>query len=266
MTIRLLPQGVVNRIAAGEVVERPASTVKELVENAIDAGARRIGIVLREGGKSFISVVDDGVGMTAAELGLAVERHATSKLPEDDLSRIVTLGFRGEALPAIGSVSRLSITSRAKGNDEAWTITVEGGNKSHPAPAAQAEGTRVEVRDLFFAIPARLKFLKTTRTELNHAVDAVNRLAMAHPAIAFALNDDTRAKIKLDAAQGELFEARLARLGAVMGQDFADNALVIDAERAGFRLTGYAGLPTLNRANTLSQYLFVNGRPVRDRL
>ncbi len=266
MTIRLLPQGVVNRIAAGEVVERPASTVKELVENAIDANARRIEIVLREGGKSFISVTDDGVGMTAEELSLAVERHATSKLPEDDLSRIATLGFRGEALPAIGAVSRLSITSRAKGADEAWTLTVDGGDKSQPAPAAQAEGTRIEVRDLFFAIPARLKFLTTTRTELNHAVDAVNRLAMAHPAIAFALNDDTRAKIKLDAAQGELFEARLARLGAVMGKDFADNALVIDAERAGFRLTGYAGLPTLNRANTLSQYLFVNGRPVRDRL
>ena len=266
MTIRLLPQGVVNRIAAGEVVERPASTVKELVENAIDAGARRIEIVLREGGKSFISVSDDGVGMTSEELGLAVMRHATSKLPDDDLSHIVTLGFRGEALPAIGSVSRLSITSRAKGYDEAWTITVEGGNKSDPAPAAQAEGTRIEVRDLFFAVPARLKFLKTTRTELNHAVDAVKRLAMAHPAIAFALFDDTRAKIKLDAAQGELFEARLARLGAVMGKDFADNALIIDAERAGFRLTGYAGLPTLNRGNTLSQYLFVNGRPVRDRL
>ena len=266
MMIRLLPQGVVNRIAAGEVVERPASTVKELVENAIDADARRIEIVLREGGKSFISVTDDGVGMTAEELSLAVERHATSKLPEDDLSHIVTLGFRGEALPAIGAVSRLSITSRARGADEAWTLTVEGGDKSPPAPAAQAEGTRIEVRDLFFAIPARLKFLKTARTELNHAVDAVNRLAMAHPAIAFALNDDTRAKIKLDAAQGELFEARLARLGAVMGQDFADNALVIDAERAGFRLTGYAGLPTLNRANTLGQYLFVNGRPVRDRL
>ena len=266
MTIRLLPQGVVNRIAAGEVVERPASTVKELVENAIDADARRIEIVLREGGKSFISVTDDGVGMTAEELSLAVERHATSKLPEDDLSHIVTLGFRGEALPAIGAVSRLSITSRARGADEAWTLTVEGGDKSPPAPAAQAEGTRIEVRDLFFAIPARLKFLKTARTELNHAVDAVNRLAMAHPAIAFALNDDTRAKIKLDAAQGELFEARLARLGAVMGKDFADNALVIDAERAGFRLTGYAGLPTLNRANTLGQYLFVNGRPVRDRL
>ncbi len=266
MTIRLLPQGVVNRIAAGEVVERPASTVKELVENAIDAGARRIEIVLREGGKSFISVTDDGAGMTAEELGLAVERHATSKLPEDDLSGIVTLGFRGEALPAIGSVSRLSISSRARGNDEAWTLTVDGGDKSRPAPVAQAEGTRVEVRDLFFAIPARLKFLKTTRTELNHAIDAVNRLAMAHPAIAFTLLDDTRAKIKLDAAQGELFEARLARLGAVMGKDFADNALLIDAERAGFRLTGYAGLPTLNRANTLRQYLFVDGRPVRDRL
>jgi DNA mismatch repair protein MutL len=266
MTIRLLPQGVVNRIAAGEVVERPASTVKELVENAIDARARRIEIVLREGGKSFISVVDDGVGMTVEELTLAVERHATSKLPEDDLSHIATLGFRGEALPAIGSVSRLSIASRAHGNDEAWTITVDGGDKSEPAPAAQAEGTRIEVRDLFFAVPARLKFLKSTRTELNHAVDAVKRLAMAHPAIAFTLYDDTRAKIKLDAAQGELFAARLARLGAVMGKDFADNALAIDAERAGFRLTGYAGLPTLNRANTLSQYLFVNGRPVRDRL
>ncbi len=266
MTIRVLPEGVVNRIAAGEVVERPASAVKELVENAIDAKASRIEVALRDGGKSFISVTDDGVGMTAGELALALERHATSKLPEDDLSNITTLGFRGEALPSIGAVSRLTATSRAEGAEAAWTISLEGGRKSEAAPAAHPQGTRVEVRDLFFATPARLKFLKSARAELFHVTDTVNRLAMAHPGIAFALVDGSQPKIKLNAAQGELFAARLQRLAAVMGRDFAENALAIDAEREGLRLAGYAGLPTLNRGNATAQYLFVNGRPVRDRL
>jgi len=272
MTLRLLPPGLVNRIAAGEVVERPAAAVKELVENAIDAGATHIDVVVRDGGRTLIAVADDGQGMTRDELMLAVERHATSKLPDDDLVNIRNLGFRGEALPSIGAVSRMTIASRAKGAAEAWSLAVDGGAKSAPAPAAQPAGTRVEVRDLFFATPARLKFLKAERTELHHALDVVHRLAMAHPAIAFTLSDGARELLRLAAAPGLLEEerdpldARLARLGAVMGRDFAENALPLDAMREGIRLKGYAGVPTLNRGTAQHQYLFVNGRPVRDRL
>ena len=266
MTIRVLPETVVNRIAAGEVVERPASAVKELVENSVDAGAGRIEIAMRDGGRSFISVADDGAGIAGDELALAVRRHATSKLAGDDLDAIATLGFRGEALPSICAVSRLDIVSRAAGADGAWRIHVEGGRASTPRPAAHAGGTRVEVRDLFFATPARLKFLKSARTELGHAVDTVNRLAMVHPEIGFSLSDGTRSVVRLAATQGELFASRLERLGAIMGREFADNAVAVEAEREGFRLTGHAGLPTLNRANASAQYLFVNGRPVRDKL
>src|SRR5262249_20535911 len=268
--LRRLPTTLVNRIAAGEVVERPASAVKELVENAIDAGARRIAVTLKEGGRSFIAVVDDGSGMSAAELGLAVERHCTSNLPNDDLSDIRTPGFRGEALPSIASVSRSAITSRAAGADDAWTLEIEGGAKGEPRPAAHAAGTRVEVRDLFFATPARLKFLKEPRTEASHVADALRRLAMAHPVIAFRLESEERTLIDLPAASASLLDkadvARLARLSAIMGRDFADNVLPIDANREGFRLTGFAGLPTLNRPTSQHQYLFVNGRPVRDKL
>ncbi|MGF1593137.1 MAG: DNA mismatch repair endonuclease MutL [Kiloniellaceae bacterium] len=266
MPIRRLPETLVNQIAAGEVVERPAAAVKELVENALDAGARHIDVVLRDGGRALIAVTDDGCGMTPEELVLAVERHATSKLPDDDLVHIASLGFRGEALPSIGAVSRLTVTSRPAGADEAWSISVEGGRVGRPAPAAHPKGTRVEVRDLFFATPARLKFLKAARTEVMHAQDAVNRLAMAHPAVGFTLGDGERKAIGLAPAEGDLFEGRLKRLGALMGRDFADNALPIDAEREGIRLTGYIGLPTLNRGNAQHQYLFVNGRPVRDKL
>ena len=266
MTIRLLPGGLVNRIAAGEVIERPAACVKELVENALDAGARRIEVDLRDGGLSFIAVADDGQGMTPDELTLAVERHATSKLPDDDLVDIRTLGFRGEALPSIGAVSRLSIASRKPGADSAWAIAVEAGAKTAPVPAALARGTRVEVRDLFFATPARLKFMKAARTEQGHALDTITRLAMAHPGVSFAVTSDGERKLSLEAEQGELFEARLARLAAVMGRDFGDNALAIDAEREGLRLSGFAALPTYSRGTAQHQYLFVNGRPVRDRL
>ncbi|MFQ5618049.1 MAG: DNA mismatch repair endonuclease MutL [Rhodospirillales bacterium] len=266
MNIRLLPESVVNRIAAGEVVERPASAVKELVENSIDSGATRIDVVVKDGGRVLISVADDGGGMTAEELELAVERHATSKLPGDDLSAIGTLGFRGEALPSIGAVSRLAITSRSPGAESAWTMAVDGGRKRGPQPAAHPPGTRVEVRDLFFATPARLKFLKTVRTELGHAVETINRLGMAHPGIGFSLSDGTRSVIKLAPAGGDLFAARLDRLGAVMGRAFAANALAVNAEREGIRLTGHIGLPTLNRGNAAMQFLFVNGRPVRDKL
>jgi DNA mismatch repair protein MutL len=268
-TLRRLPSTLVNRIAAGEVVERPASAVKELVENALDAGARRIAVTLKEGGRTFISVVDDGVGMSPDELRLAVERHCTSKLPDDDLTDIRTLGFRGEALPSIASVSRFTITSRPAGADTAWSLEIDGGAKAEPRPAAHPQGTRVEVRELFFATPARLKFLKEPRTESGHVADAMRRLAMAHPEVAFRLESEERALIDLPAASGSLLSAdaaRLERLAAIMGREFADNAVAIDANREGFRLTGFAGLPTLNRPTGQHQYLFVNGRPVRDKL
>jgi len=269
MPIRRLPETVVNRIAAGEVIERPAAAIKELVENAIDAGTTRIDVTLTEAGRSLIAVVDDGMGMTPDELKLAVERHATSKLPNDDLLRIATLGFRGEALPSIGAVSRLTITSRPRDSSEAWSIAVEGGAVTAPVPAAHPPGTRVEVRDLFYATPARLKFLKGDRAELSAAVDAVERLAMAHPHIAFHLTADGKPQVRLAAAPGLVGDpqaARLERVSAVVGKEFFDNAIAISAEREGIALSGHAGLPTYHRATAAAQYLFVNGRPVRDKL
>ncbi|MDA0305100.1 MAG: DNA mismatch repair endonuclease MutL [Proteobacteria bacterium] len=264
MTLRRLPETVINRIAAGEVVERPASVIKELVENAIDAGAENISAVLRDGGQTLISVTDDGHGMHRDELALCIERHATSKLPDDDLLHINSFGFRGEALPAIGAIARLAITSRAEGSDDAWMIAVEGGKAQDPEPAALSRGTRVEVRDLFFATPARLKFMKAAKTEQIHATDAVKRLAMAHPGIAFTLSDGHRDLLKLPRASGE--SARLDRLSRIMGRDFSGNAIAIQAEREGAHLTGFAGLPTLNRGNGALQFLFVNQRPVNDKL
>ena len=262
MKIRQLPSVVVNRIAAGEVIERPAAAVKEIVENAIDAGASRIEIVLRGGGQALIAVADDGEGMEKDELDLAVERHCTSKLPDDDTIEIKSLGFRGEALPSIGAVSRMRITSRTRGAESAWEIAVEGGAKRAPTPAAHPPGTRVEVRDLFFATPARLKFLKTPRSERDQAVDAVKRLAMACPGVAFTIiGDDDRVLLRLAHA-----ETREARLGALLGRDFAENSIPVEAAREGFRLTGLIGLPTLNRGLPRDQYLVVNGRPVRDKL
>ncbi len=263
--IRRLPETLVNRIAAGEVVERPASAVKELVENALDAGATRIDVTIRDGGRALISIVDDGRGMTPDELKIAVERHATSKLPDEDLFHITTLGFRGEALPSIGSVSRMAITSRPQGAEEAWRIEIEGGRVFEPKPAPGGPGTTVEVRDLFYSTPARLKFLRSARAESGAVADVLNRLAMAHPNVGFSLTDDGREKLRLSAAQGELLDLRLKRLGGIMGREFQENALAIDAEREGFRLTGYAGVPTLNRGNAMMQFLFVNGRPVRDK-
>ena len=268
--IRRLSEGTVNRIAAGEVVERPASAVKELVENSIDAGARHIEVTIRDGGKSLIAVVDDGVGMTRDDLDLAIQRHATSKLRDDDLVDIRTLGFRGEALPSIGAVSRLSITARPAGAENAWTINVEGGVVSASAPASAPIGARVEIRDLFYATPARLKFMKGDQSETNQIVDIMRRLAMARPDIAFVLRDGEaeklRDRLRVSAAQGDMLDAKLQRLSDIMGREFAANALAIDAERQGVRLTGYAAVPTLSRANSMQQYLFVNGRPVRDRL
>ena len=268
--IRRLSEGTINRIAAGEVVERPASAVKELVENAIDAGARHVDIVIQGGGRDLIRITDDGCGMSADELELAVERHATSKLAMDeagreDLMRIATLGFRGEALPSIGAVARLSIVSRAQGADTAHRIAVEGGRKSAVEPAAGPPGTRIEVRDLFYATPARLKFMKSERAETMAVSDTVKRLAMAHPEVGFTLTSESRNMLRVEPElPGE--GGQLSRLSAIMGRDFSANALPIDATREDVRLTGFAGLPTYNRGNAQLQYLFVNGRPVRDKL
>jgi DNA mismatch repair protein MutL len=272
MPIRRLPPDIVNRIAAGEVVERPASAVKELIENAIDAGASRIEIQAEGGGLTRILVADDGTGMVSDQLSLAIERHATSKLEarpdgDYDLMNIATLGFRGEALPSIGAVARLSIASRARGESEAHAIVVHGGAVGAVSPSAFAEahGARVEVRDLFYATPARLKFMKSARSEDMAIVEAVKRAAMAREAVGFSLDLDGRRTLRLPAeAAGP--GGRMARLGAILGRAFAENALAIDLEREGMRLTGYAGLPTYNRGNAGHQFLFVNGRPVKDRL
>jgi DNA mismatch repair protein MutL len=266
MPIRLLPETLVNRIAAGEVVERPAAAVKELVENALDAGAFRIDVAVRDGGKALISVADDGCGMTADELTLAVERHATSKLPGDDLLDIHSFGCRGEALPSIGAVSRLSLVSRARGADSGWEVVVDAGRKHPPQPVAAPHGTRVEVRDLFAATPARLKFLKQSRTETDHIVEVIERAAMAYPLVAFSLTDDGKTLRRFAATSGDLLDARISRLGQVLGRDFQDNAVPVDAPRGEVRLTGWAGLPTLHRPTQRHQYMFVNGRPVRDKL
>ncbi len=264
--IHMLSERTINRIAAGEVVERPASAVKELVENSIDAGAVHIDVVLRDGGKDLIQVSDDGQGMSADELGLAVERHATSKLTDEDLVNIAHLGFRGEALASIASVSKLSVASRARGAEDAWVIRVDAGTKHEPTPAGLTSGTRIEVRDLFFATPARLKFMKTSRTEYGQAGDVIKRLAMAHPSVAFTLSDGDRTTFRAPPIADMNEDPRLVRLGAILGKEFRENAVAIDAEREGLRLTGYAGLPTYSRGNAQQQYLFVNGRPVKDRL
>src|SRR5690349_10864174 len=265
MPVRQLSEAIINRIAAGEVVERPASAVKELVENALDAGAKRIEIVTDGGGRRLIRVTDDGAGMTRADLALSVERHATSKLPEDDLLAIATLGFRGEALPSIGAVARLVITTRHASEPNAWAIEVDAGAKSAVKPAALSEGTRVEVRDLFYATPARLKFLKTDRTEAEAIRDVVRRLAMSRPDVAFTLAGEERAPVTWGTAlPGPA--GRLARLGDVLGADFRANAVEVRGGREGLAVAGYAALPTYTKGNALSQYLFVNGRPVRDRL
>jgi DNA mismatch repair protein MutL len=272
MKIRRLSEGTVNRIAAGEVVERPAAAIKELVENAMDAGATRIDIATTSGGADLLLVEDDGSGMSADDLRLAIERHATSKLPvangEDDLSHIVTMGFRGEALPSIGAVARLSLASRMR-EGEAAEIKVDGGKVEGPRPtafrASGQHGTRAEVRELFYATPARLKFLKSARSEDLAITDMVKRLAMARPDIGFTLTLDGRRNLDLP-AEPDLMDGRLPRLAKIMGRDFGDNAVRVEAQREGVSLSGYAGLPTYNRANAAMQFLFVNGRPVRDKL
>jgi len=268
--IRQLDDAAINRIAAGEVVERPASAVKELVENAIDAGAHRIEVAYADGGKTLIRVVDDGCGIVPDALPLALSRHATSKIDGSDLLNIHTFGFRGEALPSLGAVGRLIITSRAAGHD-AHEIAVNGGAMSPVKPAALSKGTVVELRDLFFATPARLKFMRTDRAESQAITDVIKRLAMAEPFVGFTLRDVTgggegRVTFRVDAENGDLFDALHGRLAQIIGKEFADNSLRIEAEREGLHLTGFAALPTYSRGSAVTQYLFVNGRPVRDKL
>jgi DNA mismatch repair protein MutL len=266
MAIRQLPPNLINRIAAGEVVERPASVVKELIENAIDAGATRIDVLASGGGLSLIRVTDDGSGMDRDDLVLAIERHATSKLKDDDLSHILTLGFRGEALPSIAAVARLTITSRARGADQAYEISVDGGRKSGLKPAAIGEGTRIEVRDLFYATPARLKFMKSERAETAAIADVVKRLALANPEIAFSLSTGDRATLRLEPCPPGLLDHGLTRLGRILGEEFVTDALPVRAARGSLAVEGFAGLATLHRPNSLGQHLVVNGRPVRDKL
>ncbi|MBN8292016.1 DNA mismatch repair endonuclease MutL [Rhodobacter sp. NTK016B] len=265
--IRQLDDSAANRIAAGEVVERPASAVKELVENALDAGASRVRVDYSAGGKTLIRVTDDGHGMTPEDLPLALSRHATSKIDGSDLLNIHTFGFRGEALPSLGAVGRLKIASRAEGHDGA-EITVNGGAIGAVRPSALNRGTQVELRDLFFATPARLKFLRTDRAESQAIAEVMRKLAMAEPFVGFTLYDvdGGREILRVDAEQGELFDALGARLTRLMGREFTENALRIDTERDGVRLSGFAALPTFSRGSTVAQHLFVNGRPVRDKL
>ncbi len=265
MSVRRLDPVLVDRIAAGEVIERPAAAVKELVENAIDAGARAISVTIAAGGRELIRVVDDGAGMTPDDLALAVERHATSKLPDGDLFAINSLGFRGEALPSIGSVARLSITTRRHDAAQGVGLVVEAGEKGVVRPAAAAPGTRIEVSDLFAFTPARLKFLKSDRAEAQAVSEMLRRLAIAHPAIRFALDGEHVSPFDWPAeALGD--DGQLRRLGRALGRDFPENALRLDAAREGFRVTGFAGLPTFHRGTSAGVHLAVNGRPVRDKL
>ncbi|MAZ76685.1 MAG: DNA mismatch repair endonuclease MutL [Micavibrio sp.] len=266
MRIRHLPDYLVNQIAAGEVIERPAAAIKELVENAIDAGSSQIDIDVREGGKTLISIRDNGFGMSKKELEAALCRHATSKLPDDDLVNINHLGFRGEALPSIGAISRLSIKSKSDTEREAWEIKVHGGNDKGLTPASHPQGTTVEVRDLFYATPARLKFLKSDRAEFTAIKDTISRIAMAFPAIGFKLTHNDKTSLHLAPEQGNLLDQRRERLSAVLGKEFGENSVPVKAIREELSVTGHAGLPTLSRSNTMQQFLFVNGRPVKDRL
>ncbi|MBL8575290.1 MAG: DNA mismatch repair endonuclease MutL [Hyphomicrobiaceae bacterium] len=264
MSVRQLPDRVINRIAAGEVVERPASVVKELVENALDAGAGRIDITTAGGGKNLIRIVDDGAGMTRDDLGLAIERHCTSKLDDEDLLAISTLGFRGEALPSIGAIARLTITTRHASEPHGWQIRVEGGVRSDITPAPLDRGTRIEVQDLFFSTPARLKFLKTERAEAAAITEVVRRLALSRPEVRFSLGGSDRSSLEFPARRGD--NALIERIGDVVDAEFAANAIAIDAGREGVGLVGFIGLPTFHRAAATHQYLTVNGRPVRDKL
>lgn len=259
--IRQLPDTLINRIAAGEVVENPAAAARELIENALDAGAANIVIDVREGGKAYLAIDDDGHGMDRDDLSLCVQRHATSKLSEDDLINVNTFGFRGEALPSIGAVARMLIQSRAKGSNDGWQIAVDGGKIGGIEPSPRKNGTRVEVRDLFYAVPARLKFLRGDQAEMTSLKGVIARLALAHPKVRFALQSEGRQIFTYAPVSDALM-----RVEQIVGDGFIGNAMVLDGMREGARLHGYAGLPTFSRGNSLHQYLFVNNRPVRDRL
>lgn len=267
MSLRLLPQHIINRIAAGEVVERPASVVKEVVENAIDAGATSIRISIRQSGRNLIRVEDNGAGMSKDDVALCLERHATSKLPDDDLWNIRFMGFRGEALASIASVARVTVTSKTADAEEAWGVSVEGGGEQRMIPVARSSvGTVIDIKDLFFATPARLKFLKHDRTEQNHICETVYRQALAHPSVAFFLENETKTLRDLPIRGDDVATALRGRLDDIIDKTFSDNALEIDTTcDNGYRLTGYAGLPTYHRSNSNHLYLFVNDRPVKDK-
>ncbi len=271
MLIRQLPETLINQIAAGEGIERPSAAVKELVENSIDAGATKIQVTIQNGGKNAIIIEDNGMGMSAEDLELAVERHATSKLQDNDLTNIASLGFRGEALPSIGAVSRMSIKTHDRQSGNAFEIKIEGGAKSKVTPTSHPQGTTIEVRDLFYATPARLKFLKTDRSESMQVADVIERLAMAYPDISFTLIDEGSKKLSLHAqVANDLMDdetsPRLKRLGEVMGKSFMENAIEVSSLRDNVHLSGFIGVPTFNRGTATHQFLFVNGRPVKDKL
>lgn len=263
--IRRLTEATINRIAAGEVVERPASVVKELVENSLDAQADRIVVEFEDGGRRLIRVSDNGSGIPGAQLRLAVERHATSKLEADDLQNIRTMGFRGEALAAIAGVSRFSIVTRAGADDHGWELQVDAGEAATPKPAAGEPGTTVEVQDLFYATPARAGFLRSTRAEGGAIVDVMRNIAIAHPAVTFVVRNESREVLNCRGETGDLAAARQARIGQVLGAKFLENAVAVAGQRTAARLSGFAALPTFHRNTGQQQYVFVNGRPVRDR-
>jgi DNA mismatch repair protein MutL len=264
--IRILPQNLINQIAAGEVIERPASVVKELVENSLDAGATAVQIMLEAGGKRSITVIDDGCGLQKEQISLALTRHATSKLPDDDLVHIAHFGFRGEALPSIASVSKMEVKSAVVGAEHGWRVRIHAGQMQEAEPCSHPKGTSVTIHDLFYATPARLKFMKSDTSEAQAVNDMLKRIAMAHPNVAFSYLHNGKKVLDYRAEQGDLFDARLPRLSAIMGKDFADNAMPLHINRGEMLMSGYAALPTFNRGTSTLQYLFINNRPVRDRL
>ena len=266
MSIRILPDHLVNQIAAGEVIERPAAAIKEVVENAIDAGASKVDVFVEEGGKTSITVTDNGKGMTREDLQLAIQRHATSKLPNDDLFNINSFGFRGEALPSIGAVSRLTITSKHADEEHAWQIAVHGGKITPPQPASLEQGTKIEIKDLFYATPARLKFLKSATTENNHIYDVLIRIAMAYPKTGLRFHNERKFAIDLPPEEADLFSSQSARFEKIFGKEFSENAIPVDVEKGEATLKGLISLPTYSRANTKQQFFFVNNRPIKDKL
>lgn len=266
MTIKFLSESTINRIAAGEVIERPASVVKELVENAVDAGSTKIDIILERAGKNLIIISDDGIGMTNRELEIAVERHTTSKLDESDFLNIHTFGFRGEALPSIAAISKMLITSKKRDADKAFQIKLIGGNEKQVTVSVHNEGTKIEIRDLFFATPARLKFLRADKTELAATVDVVKKIALAHPEISFSLTHDGKSLLKLKGQNKDAETNLKQRIIDVIGEDFIRNAAYIDFKTPDFSICGYTSIPTYNRASSEDQFLFINNRPVKDKL